>query len=60
MQDRVFYEVEVRTVNQEPPFVGEYFFHTECWDDIWQDFVTYRKKIRERAKSSEGLRQEIE
>jgi len=34
MQDRVYFRVEVRTENQEHPFVGEYFFHTECWDDV--------------------------
>jgi len=53
-QDRVYYEVEVKSVNQKPEFVGRYFFHTWCWDELIHK--TWRKKaVLDAHKVKQGV-----
>jgi len=34
-----YYEVVVNGKNFSQPFSGAYYFHYDCWDSVWLEFV---------------------
>jgi len=55
-QTAVYYQATVEAINVPPSqsFRGRYFFHTECWMEIWQkEIAEHQEALSEPEKESE-------
>jgi len=52
-----YYEVSVDGVNFKFPFHGAYYFHHQCWDWVWEEFVSNKSNDKLNDKSSDEAKE---